>query len=1096
MNIKKHFKKFILVFVVLILFNFCCPKRVHALELVEDLLALPARILFWMEKGVLTVMNDIFANDDHKAREDTEVEEYDAISLRIYLTPETIIKGKFILLDANIFKNIDQDNDYYDYDEVTNGTDRQGIVGGKSKLRGIISGWYYALRNFAIVALLSVLVYVGIRMVISTLAQDKAKYKTMFKDWLVALCLLIAMNYIMIGTLQLSSMITDAIGSSGSNVNMIGKITEIISGVLSESSSTDENGNDHWLYRFYIYKVDTDGDGQTDKTYDIGDAYAYILVLMGIIIFTIIFAIKYLKREFTIIFLVLLGPISCITYPIDKVGDGKAQAFNRWLSEFIYQVIIQPFHLLLYVVLVGSAVELADTNVIYALVSFGVMIPAEKFIKQMFGFKDSLGSPLGNMMKAGLARDMLNRATSRFMGGKGGTSGAGGKNGVENNSLPPNPATKPINNNLLGGGNGTESQAGNSNIRLNNNPSQGENTQTSDSNQIDLERAEAFRNARAEGLSQEEALDRVNEELPLDRNDSVENNLNNLDLEDVPEIAGDAAGIATLEESEGGSERINGETEGDRTQENQERQRQLNEALQRQNEQENYEGNWRSIHAQRMANKYGTTSRKKRNLKRAGKVAKGVLKGTGKLAKIAAFAGAAGVAASYAALTGNGAEALAIAAGAAGIIANKGKNSIKGVAKNGARFVKSAAKDYHRNDAIPLASRLANNTRLGQALGLDRDSRAFSQFESDPDQQRRAIMAYRKNHDGENPDYEQLRKEMQDRFELAKYGLTNDQIDNSIGSYQALRESEYERLNESGEDTPENIAAVNEMALMQTAFAANLADRYSAKDFGSEKSMKEAVQTIADRFQNAGVADRSIAEANARKYLQQAAEIKKTDMVKLPEQTQNVDINTQNQTMPSWVGSLGVDANSLTEENIEQITRLNVRVHETGLDEGQLRLLASGVDRSGGTSRVIANFENKIETSVEYLSDSNRRNEARQYLESTRESNSRRRVTEKEIDTEMKERLVLSDRFDVKKKEDLDKVRTFERREKIPKTQKQLAREMAVKSKGLSSGEKSALQKKLVKDLTDGGASRAQASKDAENIMELANRYNNYQPTE
>ena len=51
------------------------------------------------------------------------------------------------------------------------------------------------------------------------------------------------------------------------------------------------------------------------------------------------------------IFLILIGPISCITYPIDKISDGKAQAFNKWFSEFMSEVLIQPFHLLLYVVL-------------------------------------------------------------------------------------------------------------------------------------------------------------------------------------------------------------------------------------------------------------------------------------------------------------------------------------------------------------------------------------------------------------------------------------------------------------------------------------------------------------------------------------------------------------------------------------------------------------------------------------------------------------------------------------------------------------------------------------------------------------------------
>ena len=39
----------------------------------------------------------------------------------------------------------------------------------------------------------------------------------------------------------------------------------------------------------------------------ISDAYANILVLAGVIGYTFLFAVKYLKREFTIIFLMQLG---------------------------------------------------------------------------------------------------------------------------------------------------------------------------------------------------------------------------------------------------------------------------------------------------------------------------------------------------------------------------------------------------------------------------------------------------------------------------------------------------------------------------------------------------------------------------------------------------------------------------------------------------------------------------------------------------------------------------------------------------------------------------------------------------------------------
>ena len=94
--------------------------------------------------------------------------------------------------------------------------------------------------------------------------------------------------------------------------------------------------------------------------------------------------------------------------------------------------------MLLYIVLIGTAADLANTNVLYAIVCFAVMIPAEKFIKEMFGFKDKLGSPLGAMATGALGSQLLNR-----MKGGGGNSGNGNKNkDVQDTS--PTPPTKDI----------------------------------------------------------------------------------------------------------------------------------------------------------------------------------------------------------------------------------------------------------------------------------------------------------------------------------------------------------------------------------------------------------------------------------------------------------------------------------------------------------------------------------------------------------------------------------------------------------------------------------------------------------------------------
>lgn len=433
----KKSKKFILVLVLLILFNFMYPKNVKA-SLGDDIIAAPAKVFWLMESGILTIVNNWFVNDDLES-------EFDG-AIKIYLTPENIIKGKFIIFNANIFKDVKQlKNEKKQSDPATNNNEPifyddelNAVTNGKDALRTTIASWYYAIRNFTIVGLLIVLVYVGIRMAISTIAQDKAKYKSMLKDWFIALCLVVFLHYFMITILNVTDLIMDTIGITGANSQTQALIQDI-STVLSDDERVDDEP-------YTALSV-------TGKRITLGDAYAKLIVLLAVIYFTIAFMIKYLKREFTIVFLIILGPLSCITYPIDKIGDGKAQAYNKWFHEFFVQVIIQPFHLLLYIVLIGASAELANANIFYSIACFAIMFTAEKFVKEMFGINERLGSPLGDMMKFSAGKKALEMLT-KSRGSKGGSAP---DNNPENNTI----STRDVdNNNLIGEQNRTNLDSG------------------------------------------------------------------------------------------------------------------------------------------------------------------------------------------------------------------------------------------------------------------------------------------------------------------------------------------------------------------------------------------------------------------------------------------------------------------------------------------------------------------------------------------------------------------------------------------------------------------------------------------------------------
>ena len=97
----------------------------------------------------------------------------------------------------------------------------------------------------------------------------------------------------------------------------------------------------------------------------------------------------YLKRFFVISFLVIISPLVTVTYSIDKVGVGKAQAFQILLKELIMNVMLQPMHLFLYAVLMGFA-----TNIIREIPLFTILLligvgRGEKIIRKILKMSQS-----------------------------------------------------------------------------------------------------------------------------------------------------------------------------------------------------------------------------------------------------------------------------------------------------------------------------------------------------------------------------------------------------------------------------------------------------------------------------------------------------------------------------------------------------------------------------------------------------------------------------------------------------------------------------------------------------------------------------------
>ena len=268
-------------------------------------------------------------------------------------------------------------------------------------LKPIIKKYYLALRTFALVGLLSVLVYIGIRIILSSnSSQNQAKYKAMLKDWLVAICILFLMHYIMAFILDIT-----------------GKVTEIfkVNTIVTQEDIT-QTGN---VQKSYAYEIGDDSLMSDIRNQITGEDsnwtyFGYVLMYIALVILTVTFTIEYLKRVIFIAFLTMVSPLISLTYPLDKIRDGHAQAFGIWTKEYIFNCLIQPVHLLMYTIFIDSAIGLMDVNPLYAIVAMAFFRPAEKFFKKMFGFDQASSiSTLGAAAGGAMVMNMLNKLQGR-----------------------------------------------------------------------------------------------------------------------------------------------------------------------------------------------------------------------------------------------------------------------------------------------------------------------------------------------------------------------------------------------------------------------------------------------------------------------------------------------------------------------------------------------------------------------------------------------------------------------------------------------------------------------------------------------------------
>lgn len=280
----------------------------------------------------------------------------------VIYSPYEIFSDDVPLLDINFFNP-----HKYEKDESS-----------ASILQSVVQKWYITLRNIAVVALLSILLYLGIRIVISSSSAEKATYKQTLLDWLIALILVFSMHYIMSFMVTMTESITEILSNGANSIFKIPVVaTSSLTGRETTSFTviTNLTGYVRMMAGFY---------NSSESTLK---AVEFVIIYLVIIAYTVMFTIIYFKRVIYMAFLTIIAPLTAITYPVRKKNSTGGNAFGMWLREYAVNLLLQPIHLLLYSVIIGSTMQLAAEHPIYAIVALACLIPAQKLFFEIFGIR-------------------------------------------------------------------------------------------------------------------------------------------------------------------------------------------------------------------------------------------------------------------------------------------------------------------------------------------------------------------------------------------------------------------------------------------------------------------------------------------------------------------------------------------------------------------------------------------------------------------------------------------------------------------------------------------------------------------------------------
>ncbi len=224
-----------------------------------------------------------------------------------------------------------------------------------------LNEFFSFFTKLAIVAYMMMLVYIGIRILLNAGTEKNAKYKDFLLYWVQGIVILFFFPYVIKYTIVINNAFVDFIAT---NKDAIGAYGDMFTqpGVLPQEGLGMDRMQDAMDSAQGALNSGTD---YMSMMYRMAEEQGWLVfgICWTIMVKQLLsLLIIYFKRLLMTIFLIAVFPLVMISYAIDKLADGRSQAFGNWCKEFLLNIFIQSFHAIVYVICMALILNIGNPN--------------------------------------------------------------------------------------------------------------------------------------------------------------------------------------------------------------------------------------------------------------------------------------------------------------------------------------------------------------------------------------------------------------------------------------------------------------------------------------------------------------------------------------------------------------------------------------------------------------------------------------------------------------------------------------------------------------------------------------------------------------